>query len=91
MEAAVATGQLDASVERSVKNILAGKGGVLKIVVDVDRLPARLSADARDATVKLIEDALQKVAFEVTEVKTKIEIVMRRRFDTSTDKDVKAM
>jgi len=91
IEAAVATGELEPSVERAVKNILAGKGGTIKVVLDVDRLPQRLSVETRDATIKLIEQAINTLLFKVEEVQTKIEIVMRRKFDTSTDKDVRAL
>jgi hypothetical protein len=91
MEAAVRNGGLDKSVEETVRRILSGEGGVIKIVLDIDQLPKRMARDTRDATLRLIEDALRKVAFEVAEVKTQIQIVMRRKHNTETDQEVQAL
>src|SRR6185436_19324636 len=91
MSQAAKSGELDKAVEREVRDILSGKGGVLKIVIDVDRFPQRLTPETREAVLKLLEDAVQKIMFEVNEVKTKIQIVMRRQFDAKSDKEVRAL
>jgi len=77
-----------AADKRKLRKVLSGRGGTLKLVIDVDRLPRRMSADKRDATLKLLQDAAAKLMSKVGQAKTQVQVVLRRASDTNADKDV---
>ncbi len=97
MREEVASGKLDKKVQEQVQAILRGQGGTLGIVLDVEKLPQRMTPETRDATLKLIEDAVQKLLFNEEEVQTKLHLRTRQRVcthkthDPSTDQELRAL
>jgi hypothetical protein len=85
VKAAIKKGTLSPDDESALRSVLTGEGGVLKLVIDVDKLPRRMTDDNREAIVQLLVQAIQTLLFEIEEPKTKIQVVLRKRFDPKSD------
>jgi hypothetical protein len=88
VSAAIASKALTPDDESALRGVLEGKGGLLKLVLDVDKIPNRLSDVNRQAVVRLLDDSINALLFKVKEPKTKIEVVFRKRFDPKSDKKI---
>ncbi|MBK8258009.1 MAG: DUF4157 domain-containing protein [Polyangiaceae bacterium] len=76
LENGVKKKKVDPSVEQKVKSILAGKGGLVRIVIDLDK-GASFSANDLEAAKALIKHALDALKGRMEGTKTQIEAVIR--------------